>query len=356
MRKTSPFNAPFDDALPNKPRRCSSETMELLKKGSKTVRWSQPIEEREPPQPEPDVVPWSTILPPQGPYSETLAAEKQGKVEDFDSVDLLRIYSPAKAEPEHAQEKGGDKPRLRFVRHSDREVYVHRKPTLPTRWGRPAVEENQKTTGGEPAPTAPASTPGDEAQDRLCSAREDKEGGWTASRRGSLSTATLESRKAAQQQETRQRKSRGREDPTEKHQQRPSAASLLDLELAPCESLIMSGEDVRDFYHQFMVTRDRAAQYRLVGFFRPKDVQHLQAFSPSLLGSPSLAAGLSTTALGDVNALSVGQAAHVGLILDAGVVEFHQLAACGEGFLVAPSLLVSSFKSPRCVSATARCS
>ena len=50
-----------------------------------------------------------------------------------------------------------------------------------------------------------------------------------------------------------------------------SAAFLLDFELAPHESLVMSGEGVRDFYHQFKVTRDRAAQYRLVGFYKPQE-------------------------------------------------------------------------------------
>ena len=51
---------------------------------------------------------------------------------------------------------------------------------------------------------------------------------------------------------------------------------------------------------------------RPVGFFRLKEVQ-LRAFCPSLLGAPLLAAGLSTmamAAMGDVNAVSVGQAAH----------------------------------------------
>ena len=98
-----------------------------------------------------------------------------------------------------------------------------------------------------------------------------------------------------------------------------SAASLLDFELSHDETLVMSGEDVRDFYHQFKVTRDRASQYRLVGFL------HLKAFSPALFGSPYLVAGLSTMAMGDVNAVSIGQASHVGIIPEYGVASWSQL-------------------------------
>ena len=37
-----------------------------------------------------------------------------------------------------------------------------------------------------------------------------------------------------------------------------AATALLDIELAETEVLRMSGEDVRDFYHQFRVSGDRA--------------------------------------------------------------------------------------------------
>ena len=42
----------------------------------KTERWSQPISEREAPQPPPDLLPWQSILPPLGKTSDTLPEKK----------------------------------------------------------------------------------------------------------------------------------------------------------------------------------------------------------------------------------------------------------------------------------------
>ena len=43
---------------------------------AKTERWSQPVSEREPPQPPPDLMAWQLIVPPPGTTSETLPAKK----------------------------------------------------------------------------------------------------------------------------------------------------------------------------------------------------------------------------------------------------------------------------------------
>ena len=71
----------------------------------------------------------------------------------------------------------------------------------------------------------------------------------------------------------------------------------------------MSGEDVRDFYHQFRVSEDRALQYTLVEVFRPGELQHLPSFRPELWRCSSVAVSLASLAMGDSNAVSFGKQA-----------------------------------------------
>ena len=44
---------------------------------AQTTRWAQPLGERDPPQPPPELPPWQSILPPLGKVSETLPARFQ---------------------------------------------------------------------------------------------------------------------------------------------------------------------------------------------------------------------------------------------------------------------------------------
>ncbi|OLP80262.1 hypothetical protein AK812_SmicGene39345 [Symbiodinium microadriaticum] len=104
-----------------------------------------------------------------------------------------------------------------------------------------------------------------------------------------------------------------------------SAAALLRIELDEDQQLYLSGDDIKDFYHQFCVTPDRASHYRLVGTFSPADLSHLGCFEPALWKHKHIVVGLRCMAMGDCNAVSVAQAAHVGLILQSGAVEWQQL-------------------------------
>ena len=105
-----------------------------------------------------------------------------------------------------------------------------------------------------------------------------------------------------------------------------SASNLLDLELLEGEELRMSGEDVKDYYHQFRVSDDRTMQYTLIDVFRPHDLQHLRAFSPELWACSTVAASLATLAMGDTNSVTFGQGSHVGLVLSSGAVSVSQLS------------------------------
>ncbi|CAE7243715.1 unnamed protein product [Symbiodinium sp. CCMP2456] len=104
-----------------------------------------------------------------------------------------------------------------------------------------------------------------------------------------------------------------------------AATALLRFELEDSEQLYLSGDDIRDYYHQFLTTEDRSAHYRFVGFYSPSSLQHLSCFTADLLQAPCVIAALNCMAMGDVNAVSIGQASHIGLVLGAGVVSFEQL-------------------------------
>ena len=93
---------------------------------------------------------------------------------------------------------------------------------------------------------------------------------------------------------------------------------LLDLVLRPSELLLASGEDIRDYYYNFEISPSRARQYILIGDFKPEEVSHFSSFEPRFWASSRVVVGLKTLAMGDVNAVSFGQAAHVGLVLASG--------------------------------------
>ena len=81
-----------------------------------------------------------------------------------------------------------------------------------------------------------------------------------------------------------------------------------------------SGEDIRDYYcyYNFEISPSRARQYILVGAYKPEEVSHFSSFEPRFCASSRVVVGLKTLAMGDVNAVSFGQAAHVGLVLASG--------------------------------------
>ena len=105
----------------------------------------------------------------------------------------------------------------------------------------------------------------------------------------------------------------------------PTAACLLGLELQPQEALWVSGTDLRDFYHNFLITPSRARFYRFVGTFAPKDLASLRCFRPELLKSSRVSAALSTMAMGDLNSVSFGQGSHLGLLMAFEVAPFDTL-------------------------------
>ncbi|CAE7648407.1 Cdk10, partial [Symbiodinium necroappetens] len=94
-----------------------------------------------------------------------------------------------------------------------------------------------------------------------------------------------------------------------------TAASLLNLSLGPTEELVMAGEDLKDYYYFFKTPPARLLRNVVTGKL-PRDVAATFAgFSSAEDGHAFYYAALNTLPMGDLNAVSYGQTAHVSLLL-----------------------------------------
>ena len=97
-----------------------------------------------------------------------------------------------------------------------------------------------------------------------------------------------------------------------------SAASLSSIELDEDKVLLCSGQDLRDFFYQFRVTRARAARNVLCGSLSKKELEDIFGELPSFTADHGFV-GLNTLAMGDLCACEFAQGSHVQLLLEAGV-------------------------------------
>ena len=87
--------------------------------------------------------------------------------------------------------------------------------------------------------------------------------------------------------------------------------------LKPHEQAHLYAEDLREYYHAFLISDHNAFKLQV----EPWQVQHLKCFNSSLKGRGPLIPCLKTMAMGDLNAVSFGQVAHLSVLLS--------LANCG---------------------------
>ena len=87
------------------------------------------------------------------------------------------------------------------------------------------------------------------------------------------------------------------------------------------QRLVMHCEDIRDFYHAFIIGEQRCIRNALRTTVTPSEVRHLQCFTRELEDEAELIPALSTMAMGDTNSVAFGQAAHLSLLLRTGAFE-----------------------------------
>ena len=100
-----------------------------------------------------------------------------------------------------------------------------------------------------------------------------------------------------------------------------STCQLNHIHLKEDEILLIHAEDLREFYHCFLVSEQRCRRNGLQMKVKPEEVQHLQCFEAWMAAEDYLVPCLATTAMGDTNAVAFGQCAHLSVILRTNVFE-----------------------------------
>ena len=94
-----------------------------------------------------------------------------------------------------------------------------------------------------------------------------------------------------------------------------SVVQLQHLFLEDDEDMVLHAEDLREYYHAFRISRNRVVRNALKMAVRPSQVSHLTCFQKEFHQYKLLIPCLSTLAMGDLNAVAFGQAAHLAVLL-----------------------------------------
>ena len=87
------------------------------------------------------------------------------------------------------------------------------------------------------------------------------------------------------------------------------------------EDLYLHAEDLCEFYHAFIIGRQRQERNILKAYFKPSEVSHLRAYTEELAEEQFVGASLDTLAMGDTNAVAFGQTSHLSVLLRTGQFE-----------------------------------
>eukprot|EP00435_Cladocopium_sp_Y103_P020927 s3291_g5.t1 len=94
-----------------------------------------------------------------------------------------------------------------------------------------------------------------------------------------------------------------------------SVAQFNHFFLEEDEVARLFSEDIREFYHAFLISPQRLRRNALAFEVEPKQVAHLQCFRPWMWKYPCLVPCLDTMAMGDCRAVTYGQTAHLSCLL-----------------------------------------
>ena len=94
--------------------------------------------------------------------------------------------------------------------------------------------------------------------------------------------------------------------------------TFVQIELSPSCNLLLSGTDLTDYYYCYKVTRERALRNALHFPLTPQQAASLRCFSDSMYKYETLYPCVSTLAMGDNQAVELGQCAHIKLGLISG--------------------------------------
>eukprot|EP00434_Breviolum_minutum_P008186 symbB.v1.2.007217.t1/scaffold441.1/size205278/4 len=104
-----------------------------------------------------------------------------------------------------------------------------------------------------------------------------------------------------------------------------AVSAVLQIELRPNHQLYMWGTDLRDYYYCFSVSDKRCMRNSLQMPISESFAKELHCYDPKAHGTAPLFPCLQTLAMGDNNAVELGQMAHVNLGISARAFSAHEL-------------------------------
>jgi len=104
-----------------------------------------------------------------------------------------------------------------------------------------------------------------------------------------------------------------------------AVTALVQIELKPGHQLWMSGTDLCDYYYCYRVSKQRSYRNALAFPLTPHQATAFRCFDQTMYQHQTLYPCLSTMAMGDNQAVELGQCAHINLGLHAGAFQSHEL-------------------------------
>ena len=94
-----------------------------------------------------------------------------------------------------------------------------------------------------------------------------------------------------------------------------SLSQLHHVFLEPGKQLLVHTEDLREYYHAFLIPPQRQQRNAFKAVYRPNEVRHLKCYTSNLESEEFVVPALDTMAMGDLNSVAFGQTAHLSVIL-----------------------------------------
>ena len=94
-----------------------------------------------------------------------------------------------------------------------------------------------------------------------------------------------------------------------------SLAQLHHVFLEPDKQLLVHTEDLREYYHAFVIPFQRQQRNAFKAVYKASELRHLRCYTEELEEEEWVVPALATMAMGDLNSVAFGQTAHLAVIL-----------------------------------------
>ena len=106
-----------------------------------------------------------------------------------------------------------------------------------------------------------------------------------------------------------------------------STNPLLDLQLREDEVCLVSSTDLRDFYYSFHISSERLVRNSLVNSVWADGYADFKCYDPKVHQGRRVFFSLNTLAMGDAQAVEIAQTAHLGILVQSGLINKNNLVS-----------------------------